>query len=89
MLAAWTLIIKYAFPMAWALNEGAPLLRYVWWDFWWVAHIWLGLALIEAMAAGVPSVSTRCPHGPDEIIEDGTSGLLVDVGDTVNLRMLA
>jgi hypothetical protein len=46
VLAAWTLTIKFAFPMAWALSEGAPLLHYVWWDFWWVAHIWLALALL-------------------------------------------
>ena len=46
ILAAWTLTIKYAFPIAWAMNEGAPLLSYVWWDFWWVAHIWLGWALL-------------------------------------------
>ena len=46
VLAAWTLTIKFAFPIAWALNEGVPLLHYVWWDFWWVAHIWLALALL-------------------------------------------
>lgn len=47
VLAAWTLVIKYIFPMAYALNEGVPLLTYVMWDFWWVAHIWLGWALIR------------------------------------------
>ena len=46
VLAAWTLVIKYIFPMAYALSEGVPLLTYVMWDFWWVAHIWLGWALI-------------------------------------------
>ena len=46
VLAAWTLVIKFAFPVAWAVAEGAPLLRYVWWDFWWVAHLTLGRALL-------------------------------------------
>lgn len=41
----------------------------------------LGRALIEAMACGLPCVSTRCPYGPGEIVQDGESGLLVDVGD--------
>jgi len=50
VLAAWTLVIKFAFPVAWALSEGAPPLTYVWWDFWWVAHCWLGWALIARPA---------------------------------------
>ena len=37
--------------------------------------------LIEAMAAGVPCVSTRCDMGPAELIEDGVNGLLVPVDD--------
>ena len=45
-LAAWTLVIKYLFPMAWSLNDGTPLLSLVWWDFWWVVHLWLGWALL-------------------------------------------
>ncbi|HEX7810275.1 MAG TPA: hypothetical protein VF460_00075 [Burkholderiales bacterium] len=47
VLAAWTLVIKYIFPVAYALNVGQPALTYVMWDFWWVAHIWLGWALIR------------------------------------------
>ncbi len=39
-----------------------------------------GLALVEAMAAGVPVVATNS-GGPGEIIEDGRSGLLVPPGD--------
>lgn len=38
-------------------------------------------ALIEAMACGVPCVSTRCKMGPEELIEDGVNGLLVPVND--------
>jgi glycosyltransferase involved in cell wall biosynthesis len=44
---------------------------------------WEGLpnAVIESMICGTPVVSTRCPYGPEELIEDGTSGLLVPVGN--------
>ena len=38
-------------------------------------------ALIEAMAVGVPCVSTRCDMGPEELIRDGVNGLLVPVDD--------
>lgn len=37
-------------------------------------------ALMEAMAMGVPCVSTRCEMGPEELIENGENGLLVNVG---------
>lgn len=38
-------------------------------------------ALIDAMALNIPVVSTNCPTGPDEILENGKWGTLVDVGD--------
>ena len=47
ILAAWTLVIKYIFPAAYALAEGVPVTTYVFWDFWWVVHIWLGWSLLH------------------------------------------
>ena len=45
-------------------------------------HEGLPNALIEAQGLGIPAISTRCPYGPDEIIQDGKTGILADVGDS-------
>lgn len=37
--------------------------------------------LLEAMALGVPSIATRCPTGPEEIITDEVNGLLIPQAD--------
>ncbi|HVT91024.1 MAG TPA: glycosyltransferase [Tepidisphaeraceae bacterium] len=44
-----------------------------------------GLVLAEALALGVPCVSTDCPSGPREILGNGQYGLLVPVRDPQRL----
>jgi hypothetical protein len=62
VLAAWTVTIKFLFPIAYALSEGVPLATYIYWDFWWAVHLWLAWALLRwqpytyALALGVSAV---------------------------------
>ncbi len=44
-----------------------------------------GNVLAEALALGVPIVSTDCPHGPGEILDRGRYGRLVPPGDPAAL----
>lgn len=47
LLSAWTLVIKFVFPVSMALAEGVGVGTYIYWDFWWVAHLWLAYALLR------------------------------------------
>jgi len=64
VLAAWTVTIKFLFPIAYALAYGLPLGAHIYWDFWWVVHLWLAWALLRwraytfALAIGVAAVET-------------------------------
>lgn len=44
-----------------------------------------GNVLVEALLAGCPVVSTDCPSGPAEILDDGRYGTLVPVDDVDSL----
>lgn len=44
-----------------------------------------GLVLVEAMACKTPVISTDCPVGPKEILENGTSGILIPMKDENSL----
>lgn len=52
-----------------------------------LSSVWEGLptVLIEAMSCGCQIISTKCPHGPDEILEQGKYGWIVPVQDATAL----
>lgn len=47
VLAAWTLVIKFVFPIAYDSAYGHPVGTHIYWDFWWVVHLWLAWALLN------------------------------------------
>lgn len=63
------------------LDDPFPLMRAA--DLFLSTSDFEGLpnALIEAQGLGLPAVATRCPYGPDEVVEEGVTGVLVPTGD--------
>lgn len=64
-------------PYTWMSRAGAFVLSSRWEGF--------GNVLVEAMACGAPVVSTACPSGPEEILDQGRWGRLVPVGNPAAL----
>ena len=59
-------------PLAYMAHASVCVLSSAWEGF--------GNVLVESMGAGTPVVSTDCPSGPAEILENGKYGRLVPVG---------
>jgi glycosyltransferase involved in cell wall biosynthesis len=64
-------------PYAFMTRSGVFVLSSAWEGF--------GNVLVEALACGTQVVSTDCPSGPSEILENGKYGRLVPVGDVPSL----
>jgi glycosyltransferase involved in cell wall biosynthesis len=64
-------------PFAYMARASVFVLSSAWEEF--------GNVIAEALACGCQVVSTDCPSGPAEILEQGKYGPLVPVGDDVSL----
>src|SRR5262245_37658896 len=47
ILVAWTLTIKFLFPLAYDLMYRVPIGTHIYWDFWWIIHLYLAFILIN------------------------------------------
>lgn len=47
ILAAWTLVIKYLFPLAYAIAHDLPPATHIYLDLWPIVHVWLGWSLLR------------------------------------------
>lgn len=74
---------KVFFP-GWTSDVGNSLLNA---DLFIMSSNYEGMpnTLMEAIAVGVPCVSTDCPTGPSDLIKNHETGLLVPVNDEVSL----
>jgi len=66
-------------PFAWLSRSSLFVLSSRWEGF--------GIVIVEALALGIPVVSTDCPNGPREILKDGEYGPLVPVEDPDTLAV--
>ncbi len=46
ILAVWTLVIKFVFPIIYDAHYAHPLGTHIYWDFWWVVHLLLAWAML-------------------------------------------
>ncbi len=54
LLAAWTLVIKFIFPITYDAAYDHPLGTHIYWDFWWIIHLWLAWSLLNWRAYTYP-----------------------------------
>ena len=47
ILAAWTVVIKYIFPAAYAVQNGLPWSTHIYLDLWPAVHVLLGWSLLN------------------------------------------
>ncbi|MBT7076265.1 MAG: hypothetical protein HN930_00950 [Pelagibacterales bacterium] len=47
LIVLWTLLIKFIFPATYALYYEENFTKYIRWDFWWIAHLWLANSFLN------------------------------------------